>query len=631
MMVVDNQSLPLQPNNKQSTNGPASTTTTIITTPAPTTHSKILSTTTLSQSAGDTIMSALPYSSSTSSPCEDSSNLTPPAISSTSSEPKLVCHSSNLPSTTLAIPSQSSTATTEDLSTPLPNSPESLLSNSPTVEATEIPPSVDSPPLILPSSVAPEMSSSPLVTQSHAHQATHPTNLEEEQLNVKEEQSLQVKDTHHPIEMQSSELSKESFSLGPRQEEVETADQTETLVSFDFKTTSPVDLLSSNNSLPISSEPVTNPSSGQEKPVLRQINNPDSDSSRAEGNVEDQVVDEDRDFFEECSSFTCDRQNDDEKEDNLVPREKSPLDEEETVVKEEFENRQGFDLDEFILQECTETSTNDPTKLEEDGLNLRLLELNSSITISRPVQASSLLSPDRRNRRCSSDDDQSNCSRKGSEVGKNSPDMTKAKVERPDIDDDDDIVEVHSNLQNSAHSLMVSNFYQNMDDSNSHRNSIEFHTPLLQDPRKNFDRPVGPFSGPSNALPPQDFFKHPSPSFSVPRRKPLLEPVYVGPSTSSNIGDIYNDMLKYSVPGRAGTSSGNKAFLCPLCNKTFEWASLLNTHLRVHTGEKPYCCPKCPYRSTQKGNVQRHLYSRHPEQSLPSPIPNHSASGTDFS
>ncbi|XP_064118717.1 zinc finger protein Xfin-like isoform X3 [Macrobrachium nipponense] len=45
---------------------------------------------------------------------------------------------------------------------------------------------------------------------------------------------------------------------------------------------------------------------------------------------------------------------------------------------------------------------------------------------------------------------------------------------------------------------------------------------------------------------------------------------------------------------------------CPYCNKEFDFASSLERHIRIHTGEKPFACTLCPYRTTQRCNLDRH-------------------------
>ncbi|XP_071531022.1 early growth response protein 1-B-like [Panulirus ornatus] len=45
---------------------------------------------------------------------------------------------------------------------------------------------------------------------------------------------------------------------------------------------------------------------------------------------------------------------------------------------------------------------------------------------------------------------------------------------------------------------------------------------------------------------------------------------------------------------------------CPFCNKEFDFASSLERHIRVHTGEKPFACPLCSYRTAQRYNLDRH-------------------------
>lgn len=52
-------------------------------------------------------------------------------------------------------------------------------------------------------------------------------------------------------------------------------------------------------------------------------------------------------------------------------------------------------------------------------------------------------------------------------------------------------------------------------------------------------------------------------------------------------------------------------FVCLHCRRTFATNGSLKTHIRTHTGEKPYECPDCHNRFAQLANCTRHIRLMH--------------------
>lgn len=50
---------------------------------------------------------------------------------------------------------------------------------------------------------------------------------------------------------------------------------------------------------------------------------------------------------------------------------------------------------------------------------------------------------------------------------------------------------------------------------------------------------------------------------------------------------------------------------CSFCGKAFNHIEDHRRHVRVHTGEKPYPCPYCDYKSSRKSNLKGHVARRH--------------------
>lgn len=51
------------------------------------------------------------------------------------------------------------------------------------------------------------------------------------------------------------------------------------------------------------------------------------------------------------------------------------------------------------------------------------------------------------------------------------------------------------------------------------------------------------------------------------------------------------------------------SFDCNVCGRSFPFQSSLSQHMRRHTGARPYKCPYCDHRASQKGNLKVHIRS----------------------
>ncbi|XP_056335807.1 zinc finger protein 516 isoform X1 [Danio aesculapii] len=68
-------------------------------------------------------------------------------------------------------------------------------------------------------------------------------------------------------------------------------------------------------------------------------------------------------------------------------------------------------------------------------------------------------------------------------------------------------------------------------------------------------------------------------------------------------------MTEQAGLARSGSQQGE--YVCPVCRKSFNQPSHYRTHMRSHTGERPFQCRYCPYSASQKGNLKTHVQTVH--------------------
>jgi KRAB domain-containing zinc finger protein len=62
-----------------------------------------------------------------------------------------------------------------------------------------------------------------------------------------------------------------------------------------------------------------------------------------------------------------------------------------------------------------------------------------------------------------------------------------------------------------------------------------------------------------------------------------------------------------TIPDVRSGEEVDRPYVCRYCSKAFRLKHTLVVHTRIHTGEKPFACPLCDYRSSQKISLDCHM------------------------
>lgn len=67
---------------------------------------------------------------------------------------------------------------------------------------------------------------------------------------------------------------------------------------------------------------------------------------------------------------------------------------------------------------------------------------------------------------------------------------------------------------------------------------------------------------------------------------------------------------------RCTGESDDKVYHCRICKTKSKRRDSLHKHLRMHTGDRPFVCPNCPYRAHTYIDVVGHIIRKHKSEYL---------------